>query len=158
MQLTPYGKVGNLELQWIILIYILEQKFCTTITAIMMSMKLRIGIPIWLQVPKQITYAFQSAHDLFHIHKFDHFRVQGIDLDAWNRLSHLMLNNQKKSIHIHDMIQKEQTLAQHLALRSGRMNSRIWKKKNLTTSYQLLRPKHPKDHKNLKKQSVSCNL
>jgi len=67
-----------------------------------------------------------------------------------------MLNNQIKSIHIHDTIQKQQTLAQHLALKSGRMNSQIWKKKSnnkLSTSNAQVAKK-----KSQKIKKTKCKL
>jgi hypothetical protein len=72
-----------------------------------------------------------------------------------------MFNNQRKSIEMHDMIQKQQTLAQHLALRSGRVNSKVWKKKNEEKSDNKLstsKAQVAKRSQILLFLSVSCNL
>jgi hypothetical protein len=82
MQLTPYGKVGNLELQWIVVIYIPEQKYCEMLVAIMMLTELgnhdsNLISSSNIQVLVQITNAFRSAHDLVYFMptNFHHFRV-----------------------------------------------------------------------------------
>jgi len=67
-----------------------------------------------------------------------------------------MFNGQRKSMHIHAMIQNQQTIVPHLALKNGIMNPKIWKNKNQATGYQLLRPMQPKDHKKFIK--INCKL
>jgi hypothetical protein len=54
------------------------------------------------------------------------------------------------------MIQNEQTLVPHSTLQNGIVNPKISKNKNQATSYQLLRPMQPKDHRKLIKKN--CKL